>query len=932
MMANLKIASFNCTGYKSSSAYIKDTLLGNYDLIMLQETWLLPHELQVTDCLHQFYSSTSVSSVDIGAGVLRGRPYGGLTFMYHQRWAQQVTPIIYEEKRFLGMMVSFDKYSILFINIYLPTQINQNYDEYVSCIGKLNSIISETDADAVVVAGDWNAPPGSNFYREMEHLCDEHSLIVTDVAKLPQDTFTHLSEAHNTTSWLDHILVSENISDNVGEIKVIYGGSTSNHFPLVAELKMSNIPVHENISDTHRETVKWDFMSNAKRDAFITLLDELLQTCNVNFCVREGCTNENCLHEISYLFESVQQRVKEAGEEVFGRRRVKEHVVPGWTAHVAQHHEEARRTFLRWREAGSPREGQLALYMRAARATFKRALRRCKMAEEVMRAEALASKVMSNDDINFWKDIKKSLPRSNKIPGKIDTATGGAEITNLWRESYKHLFNSVNPEASYDELLSRRCGGYGDAVSLDELREGVRGLSSGKAIGRDGVPAEVLIHASQRLAVLMATAITACFRHTYIPDSIMDIFLQPIVKNPLKSTGKSENYRPIAISTAMSKLIEKIMYNRMKEHLHITDNQFAYRSNHSTDQCVYLLKDVVNYFQRLGTPVYICFIDASKAFDRIDYNTLFKKLIRRGTPLYLVKLLCFWSINQKFRIMWGRNISEPFTIRNGTRQGGLLSPHLYNVYVSDLSVNLNNSGVGCFAGGKLVNHLYYADDLVIIAPSARALQVLLDLCSVYAEHHFILHNTDKSVYMIIWPKNAKCKHDPVFILSGIPLKMVYEYKYLGCLLTSSMKDDEEMPTRMRGIYAGGNTLISRFKVCSDLTKTKLFKAYCTNIYGCSLWSTYNVGTWRKVKVSHNDIFRTLMGVPRYESATQLFAQHNVPNLDVLVRKTMYSLMTRLERSKNPLIQAVINSEVRIHSVIWRRIDSMVGVLNFMWQV
>ena len=74
-----------------------------------------------------------------------------------------------------------------------------------------------------------------------------------------------------------------------------------------------------------------------------------------------------------------------------------------------------------------------------------------------------------------------------------------------------------------------------------------------------------------------------------------------------------------------------------------------------------------------------------------------------------------------------------------------------------------------------------------------------------------------------------------------------------------------------------------------------------------------------------------MRTPRYESASQLFVQHDVPNLDVVVRKTMYSLMMRLESSHNSLIRAILNSEVRIHSAIWSKIKAMVGVTDIMWQ-
>ena len=78
-------------------------------------------------------------------------------------------------------------------------------------------------------------------------------------------------------------------------------------------------------------------------------------------------------------------------------------------------------------------------------------------------------------------------------------------------------------------------------------------------------------------------------------------------------------------------------------------------------------------------------------------------------------------------------------------------------------------------------------------------------------------------------------------LSRIELQNVEEFKYLGCMHSSSIKNDEEMLIRMRGIYAGGYVLISRFK--SVLThENELVQAYCTNIHGCSLWNNSNAGT------------------------------------------------------------------------------------------
>ena len=73
-----------------------------------------------------------------------------------------------------------------------------------------------------------------------------------------------------------------------------------------------------------------------------------------------------------------------------------------------------------------------------------------------------------------------------------------------------------------------------------------------------------------------------------------------------------------------------------------------------------------------------------------------------------------------------------FHVTNGIRQGGILSPYLFNIVMDDLSKRLNETKVGCQAGGILITHLTYADDMVLIAPSARALQKLLDICGNFA--------------------------------------------------------------------------------------------------------------------------------------------------------------------------------------------------------
>ena len=159
--------------------------------------------------------------------------------------------------------------------------------------------------------------------------------------------------------------------------------------------------------------------------------------------------------------------------------------------------------------------------------------------------------------------------------------------------------------------------------------------------------------------------------------------------------------------------------------------------------CIYILKECIDYYKCRGTTVYVTFLDASKAFDRLNYWLLFDKLIRKHVPLFIIKLLLFWYTHQKMCVRWGNSISPDFFVGNGVKQGGIISPILFNIYMDDLSMHLNSSGIGGYLGTAFINHLCYADDLCLISLSSSGMQQLLHICNTYAAEHQLLYNGSK---------------------------------------------------------------------------------------------------------------------------------------------------------------------------------------------
>ena len=135
-------------------------------------------------------------------------------------------------------------------------------------------------------------------------------------------------------------------------------------------------------------------------------------------------------------------------------------------------------------------------------------------------------------------------------------------------------------------------------------------------------------------------------------------------------------------------------------------------------------------------------MDASKAFDMVDHCKLFSILNKRGLPSLIIRFLSSWYQKQEMKVQWGSSLSNGFSVSNGVRQGGVLSPHLFAVYLDGLLEELSNSGVGCYWGSSFVGALAYAD-VVLLAPCASALRCIFSICRTFASHHGLVFNAKK---------------------------------------------------------------------------------------------------------------------------------------------------------------------------------------------
>ena len=156
------------------------------------------------------------------------------------------------------------------------------------------------------------------------------------------------------------------------------------------------------------------------------------------------------------------------------------------------------------------------------------------------------------------------------------------------------------------------------------------------------------------------------------------------------------------ISSHFFKVFEYCLLPSIKS-LPLCPSQFGYRSGSSTVLANAILKETIERYFCAGSPVYSCFLDLSKAFERVNHEFFLQKLERKGCPSHTVNILRTIYRHTRVRVHVGGTFSDEWSTGRGVRQGGVTSAYLFNVYIDDILSNISSMNVGCRLGIKRVN-------------------------------------------------------------------------------------------------------------------------------------------------------------------------------------------------------------------------------------
>ena len=418
--------------------------------------------------------------------------------------------------------------------------------------------------------------------------------------------------------------------------------------------------------------------------------------------------------------------------------------------------------------------------------------------------------------------------------------------------------------------------------------------------------------------LLSALIVHGCITYDLSVSTIL-----PVPKGKNLNYSSSDNYRAIALSSIIGKIFDIYILNRYNNLLISTCLQFGFKAGHSTSMCTMILKEALDYYRSNNSTVYCTMLDITKAFDRVEYCKLIRLLLYKKIPAIIVRILLHLYLSLFTSVEWNGARSDIFCVTNGVRQGAILSPILFCVYFDDLLHALSDNGSGCYIGTFFVGALAYADDLVLIAPSANAMRQMLQICDEYARNYKVKFNSYKSKCLRCHPTgSSKRPSNSVYCLpfqiGSHIIEFVDSWPHLGHIITSDCDDSVDISSKKTSFIGQVNKILCNFRSICCLTKSKLVKAYCTSFYGVELWD-----------LSHRDIeslcvawrkgIRRIWQIPNTTHSVLLpFLCNTIPPLD-LFYKRMLSFMHRCLNS-----QSLIVAFVARHAILHGAGESIMG--------
>lgn len=877
-MSQLKLISWNIAGWKSKANngdFLKFIL--NFDIILFQESWV-PDSINISDFQSFVLPAYRLSK--------KGRFKSGLAILIKSAYKPELVTTTQNQCSLIAVKLSFKGLLLVIINAYLPpsSSTNQRFQQWEQLTAFMEKIETMFPSAHLLLGADLNARVGKNgdIYTEaleadlvdqFPHICSYQRSSKDNSVNEAGVLLTRLSIQFNLIwlnglncfnnaseytfispagcSVIDYILISTSLLHRVVEFS-ISEFKISDHLPLTLLLELDTPSQHPSTTPQCGKlmlsTFKWNSSSLSKVQSIVK--SPRCQILNSRLHL-----DKNPLNFIKTFEETISYIVIKVAPPPNHSKAKNLQISPRWFDKECLYLKSIAREYFRLFRASNSSETLQSYFV--ANAHLKDAINRKRTSFMRAQWEMLIRATKQKDSKSFWKIVNGA--------SKTELRTLRT-ISNLcWTRHFSNLFYDkaipFSPGPISNEILRPDWAPVSPAL----VKEMILSLKSGKAAGPDAVPVDWLKADVDWWAPILSDLYVSVNRTGVIPGSWLKSIKVPIYKKGDPSLP--DNFRPISLLSVVGKLYAKILLMFLNQWISqekiLGAEQIGFRKDRTTlDHCLILSHLIHKYALKTKSKMYVAFLDLKSAFDSVDRNLLWSKLAQLGIDSKLLFLIQRLYTNTSCQVKTSSegHLTDNIPTNKGVKQGGLLAPTLFNLFLNDLASFLAPvESHSPKLGSRRVQLLLYADDAILISRSRIGLRRLMDSGIHYLRLNKLQLNYAKSKIMVFsnsWkPLTWKFENHMI--------EQVKSFKYLGLHFSynlawslhrnktiASAKTSSHAITRFF-YHKGGRFVPPALKVFNAKIRAQI-------LYGIPLWiSSFNYS----VEQLQATFLRKILGVP-----------------------------------------------------------------------
>ena len=594
---------------------------------------------------------------------------------------------------------------------------------------------------------------------------------------------------------------------------------------------------------------------------------DFLQSADCQFRLNEtilrlenSCKTQN---DVNTMYSSFVNIVKlEMNEKLNSRRiRLSDSVSsnkkrrinkPWWTDELSQLWNNMCAAEKEWRSNTDRRKTELKTIYLSYRKHFDQTVQRTKR-QYWFKIQFDIDNMEKHNTQDFWKTIGKigvGNERRKIIPFEVEEngrITRDREtVLTKWKDSFQSLLNPINVDISeytHTDADPRTDCDFNSDITYEEVKRAITRAKLGKSVGIDEIPVEVL--KNDCTIDILHRLFSVCFSMGIIPDDWNYSIISPIPKSSTGDIRNPLNYRGISLAPACYKLYCGVLNVRLEtwvtENNILHDEQNGFRKSRSTIDHLSSVTSIIETRKAMKKDTFVSFIDFSKAYDSIPRNILWSKLKDNGLGGRLYNALISLYKTVKSCVRLNGLSTDFFNVKCGLKQGCLLSPLLFNLYINDLVSDMKQLNSGIDIDGEKVCILLYADDVILMADTEEELNGLLDCLHQWCEKNCLKINKEKSK-ILHFRRPSSPRSNFVFTCGDQILDYSSQYKYLGLILQEHLDFSITAKAVAQSASRALGLVIAKTKTYGGFpfgTYSKLYDSTVNFVisYGASIWGT-----------------------------------------------------------------------------------------------